>query len=200
MHMGKSRLQRRAESGLVVDLFCTDTTLGWRVKCRVPVETALEKVALKKWREIWYETGELAGVQPLAPEQKKTLHQILIERLVAVTITFSEVQRNAGLYGRSHTLGMSEWKRLKRHARFDESKILAPEDATERAIEKVRLWPYPASVATCRGEAVTDEQGRPVFRDKAVRVYPHAPLERRRDAKSEARRGSSGGAARRSRD
>ncbi len=139
----------------------------------VPARLALAKLAARQWREIWLENGDLAGVQPLKPEQQKTLHQILIEQLIAVTITLAELKRNAGLYGRSHTLGMSEWKRLRRQARFDPSKILPPEDATERAIEKVRLWPYPASVIGA------DENGSPVFGDKAVRVYPHAPRGRK---------------------
>jgi hypothetical protein len=173
--MGKSRSERRAASGLVIALFSINT-IGWKVIRQVPVSYALEQIALKKWREIWFENGELAGVQPLKPEEKKTLNQVLLERLIAVTITLPELKRNAGLYGRSHTLGMAEWKRLKRHARFDENKILPPEDETERAIEKVRLWPYPASVMRTRhGDAVTDEKGKPLFEDKAIRVYPHAP-------------------------
>lgn len=176
---GKRPRTRASNDVYRVNLFSANTALGWKVIRQVSVEFAIEKVALKKWREIWYESvdggeRELAGVQPLAPEPKKTLRQVLIERLVAVTITFAEVQRNAGLYGRSHTIGMSEWQRLRRHARFDEKKILAPEDATERAIEKVRLWPYPASVI---GE---DAKGQPIFGDKATRVYPHAPAARQR--------------------
>lgn len=179
--MGKSRATRRAASGLVVDVFSTNRILGWRVVRQVPVEQALEQVALLKWREIWYDNGELAGFQPLKQPEKKTLHQVLVEQLIAVTITLSEVQRNAGLHGRSHTIGMPEWRRLKRHARFDEKKILPPEDAIERAIEKVRLWPYPASVKRdARGGAVTDLKGAPVFGDKAVRVYPPAPVKKKR--------------------
>jgi hypothetical protein len=170
--MGKSRNQRRVERGVLIDVYPTNTALGWEPVRRVAVQYALEKVAAKQWREIWLTNGDFAGVQPIRPEERKTLNQVLIERLIAVTITLPELKRNAGLYGRSHTLGMSEWKRLRRHARFDESKILAPEDATERAIEKVRSWPYPAS-------RIDDGSGEPVFGDKAVRVYPHAPRERR---------------------
>lgn len=168
--MGKSRALRRSISGLTVDVFSANTALGWNVVKQVSAEFALEMIALKQWREVWYESGELAGVQPLKPEERKTLHQVLVERLIAVTITLEEVKRNAGLHGRSHTIGMPEWKRLRRHARFDERKILPPEDAIERAIEKVRLWPYPASVIG------TDDKGEPVFGDRAVRVYPPAPV------------------------
>jgi hypothetical protein len=183
--MGKSRSERRAIAGLVVDVFSTETVLGWNVIYRVPAAKALEMVALKQWREIWYENGELAGVQPLKPEERKTLHQVLVERLVAVTITLPELKRNAGVYGRSTTIGMPEWRRLQRAGKRVlvgeqlRPVILEPEDATERAIEKVRLWPYPASVMRDkRGDAVTDDKGVPIFGDRAVRVYPPAPRKR----------------------
>src|SRR5690242_6631755 len=176
--MGMSRATRRAVSGVMIDLFDENTSLGWRVKYRVSAALALEKIALKQWREIWFDNGELAGVQPLKPEQKKTLGKVLVERLIAVTITLPEVKRNAGVYGRSRTIGMPEWKRLRRQhvAKEKYNRIVDPEDATERAIEKVRAWPFPASVMRDgRGAAVVDEHGEPVFGDKAVRVYPHAP-------------------------
>jgi hypothetical protein len=164
--MPKTQSERRRLKGLTVNLFSTHTLLGWNVIRQVTAREALEKVALKKWREIWYENGDLAGVQPLKAEQPKTLGDVLTECLIGVTITLNEVQRNAGLFGPSHTIGMPEWKRLKRHARFDEKQILPPEDATERAIEKVRQWPYPAS-------RIDDGSGLPVYGDRAVRCYPH---------------------------
>lgn len=171
--MGRSRSQRRAVAGLMVDLFDENTSLGWRVKYRVSAELALEKIALKQWREIWLTNGELAGVQALRPEQKKTLNQVLVAELLATTITLNELLRNAQCYGRSRTMGMPEWKRLQRHARFNASVILAPEDATEKAIKKVRQWPHPASRAMdAKGEPMSDKNGAPVFGDKAVRVYP----------------------------
>jgi predicted alpha/beta hydrolase len=176
--MGKSRAQRRTARGKIINLFFTNTTLGWRVASHVPVELAVEKIALRQWREVFFEDGSLAGVQPLKPPEGKALSEVLIERLIAVTITLPEIKRNAGLYGRSHTIGMPEWKRLRRHARLDDQKILPPEDAIERAIEKVKQWPYPAS------RIGTDEKGAPVFGDRAVRVYPKAPAERRAGRKA----------------
>jgi hypothetical protein len=167
--MPKTQSERRRLKGLTVNLFSTNTLLGWNVIRQVTAREALEKIALKKWREVWYENGDLAGVQPLKAEQHKTLGDALTERLIGVTITLNEVQRNAGLFGPSHTIGLPEWKRLKRHARFDDKQILPPEDATERAIEKVRQWPYPAS------RIGMDDKGEPVFGDRAIRVYPHAP-------------------------
>jgi hypothetical protein len=179
--MGKpAARQRRELSGTTLNLFSANTALGWDVIRQVPVELALEKLAAKQWREVWLTNGELAGVQPLRAEEQKTFHQILVAELLAVTITLNELLRNAGCYGRSRTLGMPEWKRLRRHARWDPEMMLAPEDATERAIEKVRLWPYPASRARDRsGEPVTDNDGQPVFGDRAVRVYPPAPRMKR---------------------
>lgn len=171
--MGKSRATRRSVSGVMVNLFDENTSLGCRVKYRVSATLALEKIALKQWRAVWYENGDLAGAQPMRAETiaiaGKTFNDVLIERLIGVTITLAEVRRNAGEFGESHTMGMPEWKRLNRHALFDASRILPAEDAIERAIAKVRQWPFPASVIG------TDEKGAPVFGDKAVRVYPHAP-------------------------
>lgn len=177
MSKRKTQSERRRLNGLTVNLFADNTMLGWRVLRQVAAEFALEQIALKKWREIWFEDGTLAGVQPLKPVERSALSEALIEPQIAVTITNSELRRNAGLYGKSRTIGMPEWKRLQRHARFDEKKILAPEDATERAIEKVRQWPFPQSVVrNADGSVRLNKNGDPVFGDKAVRVYPVAPL------------------------
>lgn len=167
---GKRPRVRAGNEAHFVNVFSANAALGWRVISRVRVEVALERVLLKQWREVVFETGELAGVQPVKLQvQVKTAAQVVAETLRAVTITLDEMKRNAGLYGRSRTLGMPEWRRLCRHARFDKARILPPEDATERAIEKVRLWPYPASVIG------RDAEGAPIFGDRAVRVYPPAP-------------------------
>ena len=122
------------------------------------------RVAEGRWRPVYYEDGMLAGFQSIPVKEQVT------PRLQAVpaTITLKELERNAGLHGRSRTLGMPEWKRQQRSARFDADKILDPEDAIERAVEKVRQWPYPAS-------RVDEGQVEPVFGDRAVRVYPKAP-------------------------
>ncbi|HEV2133777.1 MAG TPA: hypothetical protein VGR47_05895 [Terracidiphilus sp.] len=175
---GKNATQRRAQSGKVVDLYSAHTALGWRVVRQVPVELAVERVALRQWREVFLESGELAGVQPLKAVERKTLNQVLLQRLIAVTITNAELRRYCGLYGRSRTLGRSEWWREKRQraAREKHGAIVDPEDAIERAIEKVRQWPYPASVdegGAARYSRVTERDGR-VYGDRAPRVYPQA--------------------------
>ncbi len=181
--MGKSLSERREIRGITVNVFSSNVSLGWQVMRQASAEVALEMIALKKWREIWYEDGTLAGVQPLKPEERKTLSQVLVERLIAVTITNPELKRNAGLYGKSHTLGMPEWRRLQRHVwqqvrpaegskkpqYIDTGKIAAPEDLIERAIEKVKQWPFP------QNRIGTDKHGEPIFGDRAIRVYPIPP-------------------------
>ena len=166
--MPRSQSERRRQHGVTVNLLSTNTALGWHVVRQVSAAYALEQIALRKWREIWCESGELFGVQPMRAVDRLGLAQWQIERLLAVTITNAELRRYVGLYGKSRTLGMPEWKRLKRHGRFDEEKILAPEDAIERAIEKVRRWPFCANVIG------HDEKGAPIWGDKAIRVYPRA--------------------------
>jgi hypothetical protein len=167
--MGKSRSDRRASSGELANLYAKGTLVGCRVVRQVPITLALEKVALGVWRRVFYEDGAEAGFQPYAQpptERPRTPMPGVSLDGSPPTITLTEVQMNAGLFGRSRTMGMPEWKRLKRHAKYDEKKILAPEDEIERAIEKVKLWPYPAS-------RVDDGSGDPVYGDRAVRVYPH---------------------------
>jgi hypothetical protein len=170
--MGKSRSERRASSATLVNLYSTNTVLGWRVIDQVPIELALEKVALCKWRRVFYADGEAAGFQPLTETPARSVKVPFSLDGSPATITLAEVKMNAGLYGRSHTRGMPEFKRLTRHAKYDEKKILPPEDPIERAQEKVRLWPFPASVMG------TDKDGEPIFGDRAIRVYPKQPNSR----------------------
>lgn len=188
--MPKSNSELRRLKGLTVNFFAANIALGYRVVRQVDAALAMEKLALKKWRDVWHVDGSFLGVMPAKPAEHKTLNQVLIERLIAVTITNGELRRNAGLYGRSRTAGLTEWQRARRRKwrkgvpledggegvwyRTDE--IADPEDATERAVEKVRQWPFPASL---RG---ADKEGNPIFGDKAVRVYPHAPKTQTRAA------------------
>jgi hypothetical protein len=164
MRMGKSSSQRRGERGEFY-LFPADVTLGWRVIRMVSGAMGEEKLARGEWRDVYDEKGNHIGYQLL-----DTFHR---DRSVfsssyrcSVTITLTEVLMNAGLFGRSRTKGMPEQKRLARHAKDDDQKILPPEDAIERAIVKVKLWPFPAS-------RIDDGTGEPVYGDRAIRVYPH---------------------------
>jgi hypothetical protein len=165
--MGKSRSERRVTRGALFNLYAADTTLGWRVIDQIPGAIAAQKVASGKWREVFFEDGSFAGYQVISATTSGK--KIPSRGGSPPTITLSEVQMNAGLYGRSRTLGMPEWKRKLRHAKYDEDKILAPEDAIERAIVKVKLWPFPAS-------RIDDGSSEPVFGDRAIRVYPKPPM------------------------
>jgi hypothetical protein len=161
--MGKSRSERRTTGGALFNLFAAETTLGWRVIDQVAGSLAAQKVASGKWREVFYEDGSFAGYQVTAAATSGK--KVPSRDGSPPTITLTEVQMNAGLYGRSRTLGLPEWKRKRRHAKYDDRKILAPEDAIERAITKVKLWPYPAS-------RIDDGSGKPKYGDRAIRVYP----------------------------
>ena len=161
--------------GDVFNVYAAETALGWRVIGRTSPSCAVEKITSGQWREVFYESGELAGYQiaPVVSSMRTALPDRLTDQWMASsfgppTITLSEVKMNAGLFGRSRTLGKPEWKRRLRRARYDREKILSPEDAIERAIGKVKQWPYPAS-------RIDDGSGEPVYGDKAIRVYPIPP-------------------------
>jgi hypothetical protein len=173
--MGKSRSERRSSSGALFNLFAANTALGWRVIDQVTGTLAAQKLAAGKWREVFYEDESFAGYQVVSATTSGK--KVPSREGSPPTITLAEVQMNAGLYGRSRTLGMPEWKRAIRHvirkgpdgAKYDTGKIAEPEDAIERAIEKVKLWPFPAN------RIGTDDDGNPVYGDRGIRVYPKPP-------------------------
>jgi len=164
--MGKSRTERRASTGETLNVYPPDTALGWRVIGHTTVVRAAERVVRGHWREVFYSDGSLAGFQILATF--KTEYELQSNGFSPCTISESESDLNAGTkfkHGKSQTVGRPEWKRISRHARYDDRKILAPEDAVEKAIAKVKQWPWPAS-------RVDGGSGDPVYGDRAVRVYP----------------------------
>jgi hypothetical protein len=178
--MGKSRSGRRGNHGNRYPLYAADIDDGWRVIRKVSGVQGEEMLTRGLWRDVYDEHRNHVGYQMLAGQH--------CERNVfpssygsSVCISNRDIERNAGAAAfkgsRSKTAGMSEAERAKRINRKT-GDPLPPEDATERAIEKVRLWPFPASVVTCRGEVVTDAKGKPLFGDRAVRVYPHVPRKR----------------------
>ena len=87
------------------------------------------------------------------------------------SITVSVVLLIAGQafrQGKSRTAGMSEEQRISRRwieGKKADGRTLPPEDAVERATEKLKQWPYPAS-------RIDDGSGEPVYGDRATRVYP----------------------------
>lgn len=105
----------------------------------VTAQAASEKLASGKWCAVSDAHGNFAGCQMFNPVKNE---QDLPSRTSSTSISVSEMNMNAGLCGRSHTMGMPEWKRLSRHMPLDHpfcaGKALPPEDTIERAIEKVR--------------------------------------------------------------
>lgn len=171
-----SRSQGRAACGTLHRLYADDMS-GRTVKF-VTAQLATVRVAQGKWREVFYEDDmSFAGYQAVAPKAPKpapgmTGAKAAVQMSKAATITLTETRMVAGEFGRSATAGMPEWKRERRarEAREVYRKIVALEDAIERAQEKVKLWPYPANLLG------TDETGAPLFGDRAVRVYPKPPV------------------------
>jgi hypothetical protein len=149
------------------DLYPPTTTLGWRVIRKVTAAEVDDALARSLWREVYNELGNFAGYQ-IKPnfQTDDDLPTGWSSRPIGVTVTISEMDLNAGTKfkrGKSRTLGQSEDKRIARKSAV--GKALPPEDAVERAIEKVKLWPFPAN-------RIDDGTGEPVYGDRAVRCYP----------------------------
>jgi hypothetical protein len=157
--MGKTRAQRRVCDG-EISLYPAETILGWRVVGTTTHAKAADKLTRGEWRVVEDEQHNFLGYQVLAAYKKD---EDLPSGASSSSITVNEAQLNAGLHGRSRTTGMSEDERISRRSK--DGKALPPEDAIERAREKVMQWPFPAS-------RIDDGTGKPVFGDKAVRIYP----------------------------
>lgn len=157
--MSKTSATRRACKG-DLNLYSADTTLGWRVVGHTSAHGATAKLARGDWREVYDEQGHHLGYQVLVGKRCKCSFS---PHSSSSSVSARESELNAGLRGASRTAGLTEEQRLNRHNQYGKS--LPPEDAIERAMEKVRLWPYPAS-------RVDDGSGEAVFGDRAVRVYP----------------------------
>ncbi len=100
------------------------------------------------WRDVCDEAGTHIGYQLLGGTrlERKAFPS---SRASSTSISVRECQRNAGEFGASRTTG----------------RLGKPADAIERAVEKVKQWPFPAS-------RIDDGRGEPVFGDRAVRCYP----------------------------
>ena len=146
-----------------IDVYSADTSQGWRIIRKVTAIYAFEKVVAGYWKEIFDHIGNFIGVQILAVVKSD---EEIPSGATAATITFIEIIRNAGLEGRSRTIGRDENFRITRENPKD-GKPLPPEDNIERAIAKVKQWPFPAS-------RIDNGRGKPVFGDRAIRCYPHS--------------------------
>ena len=146
-----------------IDVYSADTSLGWRIVRKVTALYAFNKVIEGKWVEIFDDIGNFYGVQIIAAVKSD---QELPSGSTAATITYLELIRNAGLEGRSRTMGRDENYRITRYSSVS-SKALPPEDNIERAIAKVKQWPFPAS-------RIDDGRGTPIYGDRAIRCYPRS--------------------------
>ncbi len=162
--MGVSRSLRRKCDG-EFPVYPVDDSRGWGVVRMVSFEYGVDKVAEGKWSLMEHPNGEPWYFQFRA--NFKTDSELPAGELSPTTITEDESKLNAGLFGKSATgwMDLDDPRRLIRHERFDPDKPLPPEDHIERAQAKVKLWSWPAS-------RIDDGLGKPVYGDRAVRVYP----------------------------
>jgi hypothetical protein len=161
--MGTNASQRRAAGSIrCIDVYPADVSLGWRIVRQVTPEFAYKKVLDGQWREAFDDCGNFLGCQVIAAIGID--RELSDEEESASTITAHENRLNAGLDGRSRTIGMSEDRRItRRHPKTWSA--LPPEDAIERAIAKVQQWPYPAS-------RIDNGRGPIAYGDRAIRVNP----------------------------
>ena len=73
--MRKSRTERRRAANAAVPVLSSDNQ---KIVRSVAFELALQKIARREWRAVWYETGELAGVQLQPPDTRRTDRLIYI--------------------------------------------------------------------------------------------------------------------------
>jgi hypothetical protein len=155
----------RAYTAARYDLYPPTTTLGWRVVRKVTAAEVDDALIRGLWREVYDERGNFAGYQ-IKPNFKSD--DDLPPGWSLCSISVNQMDLNAGTVfrnGKSRTAGLPEDERVTRRDR-ETNHALPPEDAVELAVEKVRLWPFPAS-------RVDNGKGDPIFGDKAVRVYPN---------------------------
>lgn len=146
---GTTRSQRHARSGVWINVYPFNITLGLKVVDLVKPMKAAEQLASGKYCEVLTPQGELLGIKPT--QKPKRDHS---SNPTPGVISAREMQRIAGCEGESTTICLSE-----------EEHFSVPEDMVERAIRKMQQQPYPAS-------RIDDGGGAPVYGDKAVRVYP----------------------------
>jgi hypothetical protein len=160
--MTMSRKDRRSFGDYCIDVYAADTSRGWRITRQTTPAIAYKKVLSGKYREVFDDFGNFFGVQIIAAA--KTDLELVSDEDSTTTITARENRLNAGLAGQSHTIGLTEDRRITRQHPVTFA-VLPPEDGIERVRAKVNQWPYPAS-------RIDNGRGAPFFGDRAVRVYP----------------------------
>jgi len=159
---GARGAQSNDRNGEKVYVYPADTSLGWRVVRYVSIAFGMLRVKRGEWRIEPERNGHLGGFQIL----ENGLGDFEVEsKRGSTTINAHEVQLVAGLFGQSRTVGLSEDERISRRAR--DGRALEPDDDIEKACGKYHQWPAPAS-------RIDNGKGKPVYGDRAVRVYPRA--------------------------
>jgi hypothetical protein len=158
--MGESRSRRRIYDGFVY-LYAADTSQGWAVHRMITTEQGLGLV--ERGNADVYEDEYGIYFQMRANFK---LDEDMPEGEISKTyIHASESKMNAGLSGESRTIRLNEAMRMSQPLRPGGHRP-PPEDDIEKAIEKVKQWPEPASRIDDGTNAA------PLFGDRAPRVYP----------------------------
>lgn len=133
---------------MAMDLYHTDSVLGWRVIRRISCQDAEKKVELGVMRRVLDGAGNHIGYQPVAPAAAR-MDMDVPSQPSPVTIMRGQMEMNA--VGRSRTMGMSEAKRLERAASIDPNtgKHRDAEDRIERVQRKVQVY---ARVGAAKGD------------------------------------------------
>jgi len=123
----------------------------------------VQKVAEGKWNLVVDERGD-----PFYFQIKVALSPVKVFRRRAspTSITARDILCNAGAFGESQTIHLSEQQKHEQ-TRSLMGRRPPLDDAVELAIVKVRMCPFPAS-------RIDDGSGKAIYGDKAVRAYPKA--------------------------
>jgi hypothetical protein len=128
---------RASNCAYVFNLFPAQTDDHFSVIREVRFGYAEGKVALGEWKREYDQVGNHIGYRVVP---NRFGDAALVSGSSSSSITAREMRLNAGLKGRSQTARLSEDDRIsRRHPKS--GKALPPEDAVERAREKVRIWP-----------------------------------------------------------
>lgn len=166
--MGKGSRIRGQHSASYFDLYSADTSLGWRVIKKVSSAVGEQQVVQGKWREVYDAYDCHIGYQILAVLWQNKEQSSRPTSCVIVQREMLLIAGRAFKKGRSKTAGMTEEQRITRRdlrSKVGTGRALPPEDAVEKAQEKLKQYESPAS-------RIDDGKGAAVFGDRAVRVYP----------------------------
>jgi hypothetical protein len=141
-------------------------TAGWRVIQRVSYAYGEHRAKLGEFRRLCDGFGRMIGYQAVEARHDATANSDPSSAALGVR----EMQANAGLLGRSRTAGLREMDRVGRHHPVS-GRVLPEEDFIERTQELVKAYTASANYRDMKTRGVSD---------RAVRVYPKAPVQQGR--------------------